>query len=472
MPRPMRRAGGVGLLAVAFAIGALCAVREPWAAQGETERLRLLRGEFYFSAGKRHVFLFGRNAAGWRQEHFEELFAWAEQDGEKLARVQLTVGIVPQGPAGAVDERWAKRWEKVFQAAGERGIYILPVFGVWADWNDGSRGEPWQRWKDNPYNQRNGGPAEQPADLLRDTPCRRMWLSWLGRLVARWSGRSNILAWEIFSELDLVSGSNEELAAEFVEQAAQVVRNADPARRPITASLAGVRDWPAVFSSEAVDLVQVHPYASGAAARGELAELIIQAVRQRLARYGKPVLIGECGLEASGPTGALVASSRARVGIKHAIWASLVSGAANGRMLWWEDGYDRFFGLDLRSRYSFAARSAVRLAATIDFAGFRPLPLRGTAEIAGAAVGNERTILAWVRDVRCAAPRWPVRHLVGQRVSICPLGKAKRWVVQMYDTDSGALAAAASLARDGAELVVNLPPFEDSLAVVARSAGQ
>jgi hypothetical protein len=137
------------------------------------------------------------------------------------------------------------------------------------------------------------------------------------------------VAWEVFSELDMLTGSSEEKGTAFAEEAAKVIRAADRSKRPVTCSLTVVKDWPGLFKSDAVDLIQVHPYGYGN--KADLDEMILRSVRQRLATYGKPVMLGECGLDWRPPRGTLDVSERAPVALRHAIWAAMVSGAAT----WW-----------------------------------------------------------------------------------------------------------------------------------------
>jgi Tat protein secretion system quality control protein TatD with DNase activity len=131
------------------------------------------------------------------------------------------------------------------------------------------------------------------------------------------------VGWEIFSEVDLITGATEDRAIEFAARAAAVVRAADPAHRPTTISQAGVNVWPKLLSSDAVQIVQVHPYAAHPFG-GNLDELFLKSVRERLQTYRKPVLIGECGLDWAPPRGTLDVAPGAEVGIRHAIWASTV----------------------------------------------------------------------------------------------------------------------------------------------------
>ena len=210
----------------------------------------------------------------------------------------------PQERPGEIDAGLLATWDRVIGLAEKQALAVLPVLGVWADWNDGSRQEPWHAWDKNPFNAARGGPARSPAELYDDSPCRKLWLQRLEKVVTRWVPHRNIVGWEIFSEADLVTGATQPRAVAFVEAAASIIRAADPLRRPVTASQAGTNEWPDLLRSDALDFIEVHPYAGGTFA-GQLDELILSSVRSRLKRYGKPVLIGECGLDSAAPHGTL-----------------------------------------------------------------------------------------------------------------------------------------------------------------------
>ena len=224
----------------------VCAVSSS-GAQSASPLLRweLRKGEFYFRVNGVPSFVLGRNPTERTIEAFDKDFAVAAANGEKLVRLHLMHGIPPNGSAGKVDEPWAAKWDRVFDAAERHGIAVIPVFTIWAQWNDGSKGEFWHVWNDNPYNAAHGGPARSPSDLLQNTECRRQWLAWLGELVQRWRGHSCIVAWEPISEIDLVTGATPHTAAAFTEQAALTIRHADPnagrSQSRIRGSLTGLR---------------------------------------------------------------------------------------------------------------------------------------------------------------------------------------------------------------------------------------
>jgi hypothetical protein len=189
-------------------------------------------------------------------------FRHAAAAGELFMRIHFTF-IPPNEKAGEIDSRMLQSWDAILDAAGQHDLAVLPVLGVWADWNDGSNKETWHTWDKNPFNVALGGPAKRPSELFDDTPCRKLWLQRLETFVRRWSHRRAIVGWEVFSELDLVTGATQERAVAFTEHAAAVIRAADPWKRPLTASQAGIGEWPLLLRSTALDFIldfiQIHP---------------------------------------------------------------------------------------------------------------------------------------------------------------------------------------------------------------------
>jgi hypothetical protein len=429
-------------------------------ASGVKPRFELRPGDRYWRVDGRPAFVLGRNPAGMNPEAYDDHFRHAAESGERLMRIHFTY-IPPGEKAGEIDPGMLASWDAVLDAAEKRGLAVLPVLGVWADWNDGSNKEAWHRWDENPFNVARGGPAKRPDELFDDTPCRALWLKRLEIFVRRWSPRRAIVGWEVFSELDLVTGATEDRAVRFVESAAAVVRAVDPLRRPVTASQAGINEWPKLLKSGALDFIEVHPYADGPWA-GRLDDLIIATVRARLGKYGKPVLLGECGLSSAPPRGTLDVAERAGIGIRHAIWASVVSGAMTGRMLWWHDGYDQFEKVDLAGRYHSAAANAAAFVQGIDWAGFAPVPCVLSEGLKGAMVGNGRTRLGWFRDARCEPPDWPVSSEAGQTVTVDAPGRS--WRIEFIDPVTGQTVGTGKLAVHDRRIHIVLPDFQDSIA--------
>ena len=359
-------------------------------------KITLRKGDSYFSIDGRQSFLFSRNITGQDVEHlsdFELFLNYAQAAGDHFVRLQID----NLGPFfrnnGDADEFLLGKWDRVFDMASERGLYIVPAFGVWIWWNQDSL------WKDNPLNTVKGGPAGSPGELFkRDSETQKLWLKFVRKLVERWQPRENILAWEIFSEINLAHGSSNANALDLIEPAADTIRAADPQQRPITVSLCdecGV--WPNANSSQVIDFIQVHPYP----VNGQLDREIITMTNQRIRDFKRPVLIGESGLTGIEPD-PFKHQPNASSGIRHAIWADIVSGAMNGRALWDQDSYtiyDSYWKdhpytdiLAFAESYSKLEIPAVKFVRDMDFAGFQPLPVNLPAgtQVWGAALGNEK----------------------------------------------------------------------------------
>jgi hypothetical protein len=136
-------------------------------------------------------------------------------------------------------------------------VYVLPYFTGWMNWNTTG----YNTWADNPFNSANGGPAASPTEIFKqDSPTQQLYLEWFRSIVERWQHHRNILAWELVSEVNLITYISEPQGIYLVEQMAAIAREEDDLDRPTTASLADMPGWSDFFRSEAVDFINYHPY--------------------------------------------------------------------------------------------------------------------------------------------------------------------------------------------------------------------
>jgi hypothetical protein len=254
---------------------------------------------------------------------------------------------------------------------------------------------------------------------------------------------------------------------DFVNTAAALIRAADPTH-PVTASLADTGTWPKFYSETAIDFINTHPYPSLA----QLDRSIISVVRNYLSTYKRPVLIGESGLNAATPDsadGKITIAKNASLGIQHAIWAAVVSGAMNGRALYWEDSFGIYFpslGIPWMQKYETEELPAVNFVSDVDFSGFQPLPSTTSSGVWGAAVGNENMALGWYRDAGSEPPDWPLQPVVSkQSVTVTVPGNASNWKVDFYSTRDGTtILSSVTVSRTGSTVTILLPDFQDDIA--------
>jgi len=147
----------------------------------------------------------------------------------------------------------------------------------------------------------------------------------------------------------------------------------------------------------------------------------------------------------------------------------MVSGAMNGRALWWEDSIGIYFpelSMPWMEQYSVMELPAVNFVRGIDFSGFQPLASTSSPAVWGAAVGNESMVLGWFRDAASEPPDWNLQTIpAGQTVTLTIPGSAANWQVDFYDTSTGTtILSSTSVTRQGSTVTVTLPEFTDDIA--------
>jgi hypothetical protein len=434
-------------------------------------------GDNYFSIDGKQSFFLSRNITGKTKDDFYTLLELAHQGGTKVIRLHIITGWLGDpwiNKDWSVNEKWARDWDGFFDQAQADGIYVIPVFGVWADWNNGKPAE-FHFWQYNPLNMANGGPLDSPTGLFQsDSDTQKHWLTWVQTLVKRWQGRKNIAAWEIFSEINLASGAPGETdaqggvsvsaAVDFTNKAAEIIRTSDTNHHPVTLSLAVgapfTNEWAKFYELKTLDFIEIHPYSD------QLDRELVADIRQQLNRYNKPVMIGECGLWSTDN------NANAIVGIQHAIWAGLVSGAMNGRALWWNDGY-AFYATDnhadalaFMQKYATTELPVMNFTKGVDFSSFRPLISTFSYGVWGAAVGNERMVLGWYRDAISEPPNWTLHPVISkQTVTITVPGTATNWKIDFYNTKTGTdIVSSTMVTRKGNKVTITLSDFTDDIA--------
>jgi hypothetical protein len=135
----------------------------------------------------------------------------------------------------------------------------------------------------------------------------------------------------------------------------------------------------------------------------------------------------------------------------------------NGRMLWWQDGYDQFEKADLCRHYHQAAAPAAAFVRGVDYTGFGPVPCEVSDGLKGAMIGNDKARLGWFRDVRCGPPDWPMKPVSGQTVTVDSPGDS--WQVEFFDPVTGESSGESRVTVRDRHLRIVLLEFQGSIAV-------
>jgi hypothetical protein len=416
-----------------------------------------------------------RNISAPSSAEFVPLLRAARRAGSDAVRLQLTQGFgydtLGIDAQGRVLPGWAASWDAVFSAAQAEGLAVIPVFGIWGDWNDGMPDAGWIHFTANPLNQAHGGPAATPAELFRESETERAWFAWLGSLVERWQHYPNVIAWEIFSELDLATGANEANATAFAERASDIIRERDPLARPTFASTSDLplirgEPWQALWHSRGADLLSLHPYDAN------LDQTVVSRVLAVETSSAKPIFLGESGVSAAAPDGTTLTSDPGtRTALQQAVWTELVSGAATARALYWEDGYAVYYpatGLAFVQGMNDLDSEAARWVEPADYTGLAPLT--GSAPGTGQAtfIGNERQVRGYLRGVSFVPPGVTPTALpaIPLTVSLGAAAPDSEWSA-VFTTASGEALPAVSAEVSAGKLHVTAPAGFNSLAFVA-----
>jgi hypothetical protein len=188
----------------------------------------------------------------------------------------------------------------------------------------------WERnlpkWKRNIYNVANGGPCEKPADYFTNATAREYVKRRLRYNVARWGWTTNLLAWELWNEVDNLDGFTSEACASWHHEMGGYLKQIDPWKHLVTTSW---RDRK-TFALPEIDIVQGHSYWDLPVDAAEYAMLDTDHLMRG---FGKPFFFGEQGTDSdfgADPEGKI---------FHDCIWSTSLSGAAGTGMYWWWHNY-------------------------------------------------------------------------------------------------------------------------------------
>ncbi len=281
-----------------------------WTVSGEPAPgfVRVDKGDktrFIFDNGSRYYPL-GHNQA-WRSNGLPEipaLFETMHKNGENWSRVWMNhwdsknldwTGVENKTPPGQIDLEVAKKWDTLLESAEKSQIYFQLVLQHHGQYSS-KAGHKYSNnnnanWEDNPWNSKNGGFLQSPEDFFTDPKARRLTKRKLYYILARYGYSPNVLAWELFNEVEGTDAGNGKLwqdIAMWHREMAIFLRQFDGYHHLITTSAAnGIPLDSPVW--ETVDYLQTHTYPS------DVISAVAGVPGDTKTKSEKPHFVGEFG---------------------------------------------------------------------------------------------------------------------------------------------------------------------------------
>jgi hypothetical protein len=299
-------------------------------------------GRTFATSEGRSLLFAGHNVCwpGARGTHdYDQWFAEMAAAKQNFARLWLAPwwAALEHGPGTLNQYRLDAAWQldHIFRLAEQHGIYLLLCLdhhGMYQSTDAGWGGSN-NFWPTNPYSAAQGGPCAVAADFFRNPTAMKIYQKRLRYLIARYSHSPRLVAWQFFNEIDNIfdrAPVDEATVVNWHVQMARWLKEHDPYRHLIGTSLTGGVDRPAFWNLPEMEFSSYHAYYEPAPAR-RMAALVADFT----ARYGKPALIGEFGVDAATWSPSWDPHLR---GFRQNLWAGALGGsAATGLSWWWED---------------------------------------------------------------------------------------------------------------------------------------
>ena len=356
---------------------------------------------------------------------------------------------------GSYNLKAAWRVDRILDLAASSGIALQLVLQQHSQFEC----DKWSSWADNPWNAANGGPCATSMEFFTNPDVVAGFDRRLRYIVARYAHSPAILAWELWNEVDLIQGFNPEVELAWAQERVAKLRAMDPEHHLVTTSgaLPGFDDparGPGIY-----DIVQLHHYMA-------IYMDMLPLFAPQLRALGKPVLLGEFGIDYQGQ---LNLQDTEGTHLVNATILAVVSGLTGGAMSWWWDNYLDPNGL--WTRLASVAEVLLHCGAAYVTGHLDDVQATGDEAVDARAAALENGALVWVHDRESEYDRredWqPATHTgVTVRVGgIVPEEGACTWQVYWHGVwkDAGMPIAERTGIQEGDAVAIEVPDFERDL---------
>ncbi|WP_168205072.1 cellulase family glycosylhydrolase [Bythopirellula goksoeyrii] len=226
-----------------------------------------------------------------------------------------------------------RRLDELLELAELNGIYINLVLGYHGELQTVSGSFPGNdRWKENPYNSKNGGPCNTPEEFFTNKEAITLYKRKLRHLVARIASHPHLLAWEFWNEVDHIQNRGPVSGAALVawhKEMAEYLHEIDPYGHPITTSIS-VKAPDGLWEIDDIDLVMLHPYGK--------TDGLVKLLRQTNSKFGKPAVAGEFSY--SWKSGDRSQAQKFKRELHLGLWRGMMSPTPILPLTWWWEFHD------------------------------------------------------------------------------------------------------------------------------------
>ncbi len=377
---------------------------------------------------------------------------WLERDAE---------GRIVTSSLGDYRTRLSRAWQldTVLERARTLGVQVMLCLQNHGPFSSVSFSE----WDDNPYNAANGGPIAAPGDFFTDPAARALFARRLRYLVARYGYASNLLAWELFNEVDLTAFRDKAEVVAWHAEMAALLKSLDPVGHLVTTSTANLGALygldPELYALSDIDLAQFHLYGY----EGNDVDFTVEMPRVAgtYRAFGKPVLAGEVGVDYRGPAETLARDPHS-AGYHDSLWMGLFSETLGTGASWWWDS------LAQSQEWYRHLYPISRLLDGLSLDRARWVALKPQASAPGRdleafALFGDGLALIWVRN---RANLWFSGHdespVEGASIALTGLGDGV-YSARAVDPYDGSLRALPDVTVDGGTAGLVLPTFSMDL---------
>ena len=415
-------------------------------------------------------------ATGWRRGDigiYRELFARYAQAGINVVEVWmcswwLALEWIPDAPGnhgvGHMNQWRAWKLDRLLAWAEEYDIYLILVLnnhGKFSTWCD-------KEWHRNPFNKRHDGYLDSPNEYFTDARAHADFKALADYLLARWGYSPHILAWKLFTEIDLTGAQKhwyrQPAVRQWHTQMAAYLKQHDVNKHLVTTHWSGnyskAAGSMALARLDGLDLLTLDAYYGGDEGTAKLHNLLrgTQSFQQRVQ---KPCMITEYG---GTPWADSLPHLRQQLHV--AQWAGFFDLFPVAPLLWW------FPLVEERELYN----EYTALAAFT--AGERRAGMRRTSRslqdpLALRQLQRPGTVLMWVfdKDYFFHNNRLHARPRVHKNVAVTLAALAPgKHRVEFWHCRTGEVIHTQELDVTAGQAVrLHLPPFDRDLAVKIKA---